>query len=91
MTGPTDLPMTFDYRVAARNVPNAGGDYSEQFFVIDCYYNAAGEIVGWSEVGTPVGDDDPGDLAAELDKMRAALCKPILLESALPRDGGSGA
>lgn len=85
---PKTIPSTWDYRVRSYSQPsNVPGVEPEAICeIVEVYYNADGDIVGWCQAGNPFADSI-GNLQALLQTLTEAAGKPALSDEQLP-DGG---
>jgi hypothetical protein len=75
--------MTWNYRVICRTVPAGPG---ELFGIHEVYYDSAGRIEYWTEDPCEPFGESLAELHADMERMLAALDKPVLRESELLRE-----
>jgi hypothetical protein len=77
--------MTWEYRVLCRSVPTGADDYTEQFEIVEVYYEEGEEKpTSWCPT-TPLGDEALDNLRTDLLTMLEALNKPVINESEFPK------
>lgn len=73
--------MTWNYRVIRH------GETEDFYAVHEVYYDKDGTPHSWSTNPKGAGGSTPEELTAELDRMRVALTKPVLVVAST-EDGG---
>lgn len=66
--------MSWNYRVMRHVEP----DGSEWFGIHEVYYDLDGNPVSWTERTIEPFGETPDDLTADLDRMSAAIHRPVL-------------
>lgn len=70
--------MNWNYRVVSKET-----DYGTEYGIREFYYNADGEIFGWTESNETVYGDDVEDIRSSLTWMLEACDKPVISQSEL--------
>ncbi len=74
--------MTWNYRVLRTTHKNSLHEEESFYDIHEVYYDHTGKkIRAWSSTPSSVGGDTIEELHAELDRMRRALDKPILMRN----------
>ena len=74
--------MTWNYRVIEHDRP---GSTDKSFGIHEVYYDDMGRVKTWTERAVGVTAYSVEGLAEEMDIMREALAKPVLIERELER------